>query len=75
MLKTAVLAKMKEYKKKPSLKYKREKPSDTIQMTTEVTMARLDVIFVLYLTGDVTETYRSAASAASVKTDAVPRMK
>ena len=66
---------MKEYKTKPSLKYKREKLSAATQMTTEVTIARLDVIFVLYLIGDFTETYLSAVSAASVKTDAVPRMK
>ena len=74
-LKTAVLTKIKEYRKKPSSKYKTDKPNEATQMDTEVIMARLDETFVLYLIGDATETYLSTVSAASVKTDAVPRMK
>ena len=75
MLKTAVLTKIKEYRKKPSSKYKQDKPNEATQIDTEVIMARLDETVVLYLIGDVTETYLSAVSAARVKTDAVPRMK
>ena len=75
VLKTAVLTKIKEYRKKPSSKYKKDKPNEATQIDTEVIMARLDETVVLYLIGDVTETYLSAVSAARVKTDAVPRMK
>ena len=59
----------------PSLKYTKENPNATIQIIMDVMMARFDVTIVLYFTGVDTATYLSAASAASVKIDAVLKMK
>lgn len=53
----------------------KEKPSAAIQINTDVTMARLEVTIVLYFIGNVTATYLSTVSPASVKIDAVVEMK
>ena len=53
----------------------KENPKATTQIDTDVTMARVDVTIVLYFTGDATATYLSTVSAASVKMEAVLKMK
>jgi len=53
----------------------KEKPSAPIQIETDARMARFDVTIVLYFTGDATAKYLSIVNAASVKIDAVLKMK
>jgi len=53
----------------------KENPKAVAQIDRDVTMARLDVTIVLYFTGIDTATYLSTVSAASVKMEAVLKMK
>ena len=53
----------------------KENPKAATQIDSDVTMARLDVTIVLYFTGIATATYLSTVSAASVKMEAVLKLK
>ena len=59
----------------PTLKQMKEKLNAATQIDTEAAMARLDVTIVLYLNGEDMARYLSTANAASVKIDAVLKMK
>ena len=59
----------------PIFKQIKEKANEAIQIVTDVFIARFEVTMVLYFTGEATAKYLSAVSAASVKIEAVLRIK